>query len=117
MVKKNLSLFAVCLVAGFVLFGVVSCKDQSSQESDEVFDASVDGVAVRSMPRIDGELAERIVREGKAFSPTADASTVEMEVEAVAPVELSADAPSETSSGSPATGSKDYSGNDDPNNN
>jgi len=101
MVKKKLSLFVVCLVTGFVLFGVVSCKDQSSRESDEVFDASVDGVAVRAMPRIDDKLAERIVRDGKAFSPTAEASSAEMEVEAVASAELSdkssADTPSDVS--------------------
>ena len=102
----------VGLVVGLVLFGVVSCNEQPSQDADEPFDSSVDGVAVRAMPQIDVELAKRIIKDGKDFSLTADATTEETEVESVAPVE--GEAPSGATD-SPNRRPRAPLGNSDPN--
>ena len=65
------SLGLVVLSAISIITVVGSCKKQSVQDKPETFDASIDGVGIRSLPEMDIELAERIVRDGPV-SPVDD---------------------------------------------
>ena len=69
--QKRIAVFVLALVVVFALLVVGSCKKESAQGKLETFDESLDGVAVRPLPVMDIELAERIKRDGPV-SPVAD---------------------------------------------
>jgi hypothetical protein len=50
-----------------------ACKKETETNKPAVFDSSIDGIAVRPLPEISIELAERIVKDGPV-SPLADAT-------------------------------------------
>ena len=68
-INSFLSIFLVILT----FFAVGSCKKDTPEQGPETYDSSVDGIAVRPLPEIDIELAQRIAREG-AVSPLEDAT-------------------------------------------
>jgi|GEM_PF-6258155 len=69
----NLILFLTVIIA--VTAG--SCKKQSADKPAPPFDPEIDGIAVRPLPKMDMEQAQRIKKEGP-ISTTAD-STINME--------------------------------------
>ena len=69
--NKRMIYFLVLSVFLSGLFFCVSCKKGTAEKKPEPFDSSVDGVAVRPLPQMDAELADRVVKEG-AVSATAD---------------------------------------------
>ena len=57
----------------FVMVFAFSCKKEVPEHEIETYDSSIDGIAVRPLPKMDIELANRIKREGP-LSPIADAT-------------------------------------------
>ena len=57
----------------FVMLFAVSCKKEVPEQEIETYDSSIDGIAVRPLPKMDIELANRIKQEGPV-SPIADAT-------------------------------------------
>ena len=71
--ERNYIIYAVVMVAVLAVIMGGSCKKETEIDEPAVFDSSVDGIAVRSLPEIDIKLAERIVKDGPV-SPLADAT-------------------------------------------
>ena len=75
-------LVSVYLITTCCFLGLVSCKEESGSTASENFDASLDGIAVRPLPEMDLELAQRIDRENRAISSIEDVTTEEIMLDA-----------------------------------
>lgn len=74
--RKSLPVLVVCLVGTFIVFSAASCKKQNVKDLPQKFNSKIDGVAVSPLPRIDIELADRIIKDGE-FKPLADVTDAE----------------------------------------
>ena len=68
--KNRILFIAAFLSIGFLLLSASSCKDRRAAKTSEPFDPSIDGIAVRSLPSMDIELAKRIKQKGSAVKAT-----------------------------------------------
>ena len=71
--KRKYIIYSVVMMAVLAVMMGGACKKETEVNKPAVFDPSVDGIAVRSLPEISIELAERIVKDGPV-SPLADAT-------------------------------------------
>lgn len=71
--KRKYIIYSVVMMAVLAVMMGGACKKETEIEKPAVFDSAIDGIAVRSLPEIDIELAERIVKDGPV-SPFADAT-------------------------------------------
>ena len=71
--ERNYIIYAVVMMTVLTVIMGGSCKKETEIDEPAVFDSSIDGIAVRSLPEIDVKLAERIVKDGPV-SPLADAT-------------------------------------------
>ena len=71
--RSNYIIYPVVMMAVLTVMMGGACKKETEVNKPAVFDSSIDGIAVRSLPVIDIELAERIVKDGPV-SPLADAT-------------------------------------------
>jgi hypothetical protein len=71
--KRNYIIYSVVIMAVLTVMMGGACKKETEVNKPAVFDSSIDGIAVRSLPAIDIKLAERIVKDGPV-SPLADAT-------------------------------------------
>ena len=71
--KRKYIIYPVVMMAVLAVMMGGACKKETEIDKPAVFDSSVDGIAVRSLPEIDIKLAERIVKDGPV-SPFADAT-------------------------------------------
>jgi hypothetical protein len=60
--KLRVVLIVFVLVAGGMI--ACSCEHEGPEESPRISEPGVDGVAVRELPEMDAELAERVLRDG-----------------------------------------------------
>lgn len=106
MLKKTLLITNLIFI--IALLSVGSCKKRSGESKKEPFDASIDGVAVRPLPQMDIELANRVIAEGPV-SPTADVTDAEAVAAATRSDTSSSSATDELSSpGADSGGTSDY---------
>jgi len=71
--KRNYIIYPVVMMTVLTVMMGGACKKETEVNKPAVFDSSVDGIAVQSLPVISIELAERIVKNGPV-SPLADAT-------------------------------------------
>lgn len=71
--KRNYIIYTVVMMTVLTMMMGGACKKETEANKPAVFDSSIDGIAVRSLPVISVELAERIVKDGPV-SPLADAT-------------------------------------------
>ncbi|MCK5270807.1 MAG: hypothetical protein KAJ46_08485 [Sedimentisphaerales bacterium] len=71
--KRNYIIYPVVMMTVLTVMIGGACKKETEVNKPAVFDSSIDGIAVRSLPVISVELAERIVKNGPV-SPLADAT-------------------------------------------
>ena len=71
--KRNYIIYPVVMMTVLIVIMGGACKKETEVNKPAVFDSSIDGIAVRSLPVISIELAERIVKDGPV-SPLADAT-------------------------------------------
>ncbi|MBN1764544.1 MAG: hypothetical protein JW860_04740 [Sedimentisphaerales bacterium] len=73
--RNRFFLVSLYFIIGCCLAGLVSCKKESGSTISENFDASLDGIAVRPLPEMDLQLAERIEKEDRAITSLDDVTT------------------------------------------
>ena len=71
--KRKYIIYPVVMMTVLAVIMGGACKKETEVNKPAVFDSSIDGIAVRSLPEISIELAERIVKDGPV-SPLADAT-------------------------------------------
>ena len=71
--KRNYIIYPVVMMTVLTVMMGGACKKETEVNKPAVFDSSIDGIAVRSLPVISVELAERIDKDGP-ISPLADAT-------------------------------------------
>ena len=71
--ERKYIIYPVVMMAVLAVIMGGSCKKETEIDEPAVFDSSIDGIAVRSLPEIDIKLAKRIVKDGPV-SPLADAT-------------------------------------------
>jgi len=107
--RRILLFSALVMISAVVL--ISSCKKETQVEQPKAFDPGIDGIAVRSVPEISPEMAQRIIREGplSPFADATDESVLELASKPSTPESIT------TGGGTPLEGTGTGTGSSDPN--